>query len=297
MKNLTEFPGFLLRRASAVRSEKLQELLAAAKTAPAAEPESDAPAVDDSSEATDTVASEASPAEEVAASPETAEESDKSTEAAAESDKTVTAEASDKPADDKPKVDEEALAAAVGEVMKVADERLTYLMGALQAVGRKGIDKVRQVRVFKGEEAPAGAFSIDDLHFVVDRIASPAKKSSGDNKGRGNKGRGNKGGGGGGGSGFKPSSPKAGQGFDSMARDERPGDVPSGGLGWSLERVPGADKDKRGPGRGKPGRKGPKRGKPGKPGEKRNDRRPRSGGAKKAPEVVVKATTVAPSDK
>lgn len=289
MKNLTEFPGFLLRRASAVRSEKLQELLAAAKTAPAAEPESDAPAVDDSSEATDTVASEASPAEEVAASPETAEESDKSTEAATESDKTVTAEASDKPADDKPKVDEEALAAAVGEVMKVADERLTYLMGALQAVGRKGIDKVRQVRVFKGEEAPAGAFSIDDLHFVVDRIASPAKKSSGDNKGRGNKGRGNKGGGGG--SGFKPSSPKAGQGFDSMARDERPGDVPSGGLGWSLERVPGADKDKRGPGKGRP-RKGPRKGKGGKPGG-----RSRSGGNKKAPEVVVKATTVAPSDK
>jgi hypothetical protein len=75
-----------------------------------------------------------------------------------------------------------------------------------------------------------------------------------------------------------------------MAKDEKVGDVPSGGLGWSLARKPGSDPKE---GR-KPGRKGPRRGKPGdKPGNDRNKNRNRNrkggAGGKPAPQVSFKA--------
>jgi len=317
MKNLTEFSGVILRQAAAVRSTKLAELKASAKAAPqatASEAET-APVVADDpngavveaaeapAEAADDAPADA-PAE--AAAPE-AEAPVEAADAPAEA-APVEAAAEEKPAaEGKPaeaRIDDEALSAAVGEEMGMEGDKLGYLMGALKAVGRKGLEQVRKVRVFQGEQGPAGSFSIDDLHFVVDRIvvASKSKDDRG-GKGRGakgGKGRGQgRGGPGGGGSGFGGggSVPKGGSGFDVMSKDESIGDV-SGGLGWSLAKTPGGAK-KEGRGRGKPGRKGPRRGKPGaKPGEDRKpnrnrNRKPRTdSGTAKAPEVTVKAPMV-----
>ncbi len=288
MKNVTEFPGFLLRRAHAVRKEAFQALKAALPTQTEPEEASDTvvtSAEESPTEAATPAGEEAKEASSEAPSEDSAEAEKASADAKNDSESDKTEAESEKA----PAVDEEALAKAVGEALKVSEERLEYLMGALKAIGRKGIEKVRQVRVFKGEEGPSGAFSIGELHFVVDRMAA-LKKSSPDSKGRGrdNKGRDGKG---------RGRDNKGGRGFDSMARDEKPGDVPSGGLGWSLERAPGSEKKEGRGGRGKPRRKGPKRGKPGdKPGENRNRGRGR-GKKPPMPEVVVKATTVAPSEK
>ncbi len=293
MKNLTEFSGVILRQAAVVRSATLAELKAASKVAPSAAPA-----------AADSPGDAEAPAQA-------------SAEAPAEASADAPAEASaDAPAVDAKaeaaRVEDEALAAAVGEKMNIEGDRLKYLMGALKAVGRKGIDQVRKVRVFQGETGPAGAFSIDDLHFVVDRIVVASKsKDDRDSRGRGGKGgkgRGRSEGRGGGGSGGasgsgRPAGQRGGGGFDMMSKDERPGDVSVGGLGWSLSRVPGSEK-KEGRGRGKPGRKGPRRGKPGsKPGEDRKpsnrnrNRKPRPDAGGKAPEVTVKAPMVAPGKK
>ncbi len=325
MKNLTEFSGVILRQAAAVRSTKLAELKANAKAAPeATAPEAEtAPVVAEdpngaiaSADATAEVSAEAdAPAEATEAPAEAPAEATpvEAAETPAEA-APVEAAAEEKPAEapaaeEKPaeaRIDDEALAAAVGEEMGMEGDKVGYLMGALKAVGRKGLDQVRKVRVFQGEQGPAGSFSIGDLHFVVDRIVVASKsKDDRDGKGRGGKGRGGKGRGqgrggpGGGGSGFGggASVPKGGSGFDVMSKDESIGDV-SGGLGWSLAKTPGGAK-KEGRGRGKPGRKGPRRGKPGaKPGEDRNrnrnrNRKPRTdSGAAKAPEVTVKAPMV-----
>ncbi len=287
MKNVTEFSGVILRRGAKVRADKLAELKAAAKEAVPAE------AADEK----ETVPYEASPAE--TKDEGTAEASAEApAEVAAEAPAEVAAEEkSGEKSEDAPKapqIDEEALIAAVGEEMGFSPDRTKYLLGALKAVGRKGADQVRNVRVFQGEEGPRGCFSIDDLHFVVDRIVVAGKQSGKDDrKGRGGKGSGGRGKGGGG-QGRPPGGPGAGRGgsgFDVMAKDEKIGDVPSGGLGWSLARKPGSEAKE---GR-KPGRKGPRRGKPGdKPGNNRNRNRNRKGGAgggskAPAPQVSYKA--------
>ena len=304
MKNLTEFSGVILRQAAAVRSTKLAELKANAKAAPQAPAtEADtAPVVadDPNGPAVDAAPADA-PADDAAAesAPDDAAPTEEVAEAAPAADAA--------PAE--PRIDDEALNAAVGEEMGVEGDKLGYLMGALKAVGRKGLDQVRKVRVFQGEQGPAGSFSIGELHFVVDRIVVASKSKDDGRGGKGGKGRGRSegrggsggGGGGGGGGARPPAGPKGGTGFDSMRKDEPTGDV-SGGLGWSLSRTPGSEK-KEGRGRGKPGRKGPRRGKPGaKPGEDRKpnpnrnrnrNRKPRTdGGGAKAPEVTVKAPMV-----
>ncbi len=341
MKNLTEFSGVILRQAASVRSTKLAELKASAKAAPAsavAEAETGPVLADDPNgsivenqaalaeaaapaqeavpaeeapvEAAPAAEAEAAPAEEapVEAAPAAEAEAAPAEEAPAQ-EAAVPAEEANAKKPVEPRIDDETLAAAVGKEMGIEGDKLSYLMGALKAVGRKGLAQVRKVRVFQGEEGPAGAFSIGELHFVVDRIVV-ASKARDEGKGRGGRGKGGKGGkgrgrsenrGGGGGGAARPSGHKGGTGFDSMRKDERIGDVPTGGLGWSLSKTPGSEKNE-GRGRGKPRRKGPRRGKPGaKPGEDRKpsnrnrnrNRKPRTDNAgAKAPEVTVKAPMV-----
>jgi chemotaxis protein histidine kinase CheA len=276
--------------ASEVQVAAEAEAEAAAEAATPAEAEAEAPA-----EALAEAAAEA-PAEAAAEAPaEAAAEAATPAEAAAPAEAAEPAEAAaEAEAPKAPQVDEEALSAAIAEEMGFSPDRTKYLLGALKAVGRKGTDQVRNVRVFQGEEGPRGCFSIDDLHFVVDRVVVASKQSGKDDrKGRGGKGRDGKsrGGGGQGRPSGGPGAGRGGSGFDAMAKDEKIGEVPSGGLGWSLARKPGSDpKDGR-----KPGRKGPKRGKPGdKPGSSRNRSRDRKGGAgggrkPPAPQVSFKA--------
>ncbi len=363
MKNLTEFSGLVLRRAAEVRAQKLVELKAQLESAPApVAPAAEAAAQADaelSSEAgqAPAEAQDAAPADESAqseaseealaeAAPEASADAEQAA-ASADGDAHAAPEASadagdgDGAGDRGPRVDDAALSAAVAEAMGLSEERAKYIMGALKAVGRKNLAQVRNVRVFQGETGPSGAYSVDDLHFVVDKIIVPSAARGRDEGGRGRDGKGGKGKGrdsggrssggggggprpgGGGGGGPRPGGRATG-GFDGGLRDERPGDVPNGGLGWSLSRAPG--ENKRGEGRGKPaGRKGPRRGKPGgnrpdgarpagarpgggrpaggnpgsdKPGEapRRNSRRGGRGGQGKAPEVIVKPThTSAPA--
>jgi len=153
----------------------------------------------------------------------------------------------------------EALATSIGETLALDGDRLARLIELLENAGDK-LEGARLVRVFQGEEAPKKAITIGEFHYVIDRPgqATPNKTERGGGK-RDGRGRGN----------FKPGGP-GGYGRDRTEGPRlKPGEVPSGGAGWTLQRAPRDPSDRRG------GRDDRKRG-PKKPRPNRGDR-PRGG--------------------
>ncbi|MCA9677969.1 MAG: hypothetical protein KC464_23290, partial [Myxococcales bacterium] len=90
----------------------------------------------------------------------------------------------------------EALVAAVAGDLGVNEERVARLLEAIEVVG-DGLDRVRLVRVFQGEQAPLGAVTKGEFHYVIDRVATGGGKRRDDRRGGGDRG-GDRGGGGGG---------------------------------------------------------------------------------------------------
>lgn len=174
----------------------------------------------------------------------------------------------------------DALTEALVAALSVPAERVPRLLEALEIVGDR-IERVRLVRVFQGETAPAGADSRGEFHYVTDMVGSNKPARSNDD--RGGKGRGGergKGGpGGGGGGGGDRGGPGGGRdkpkGLGSlMAKkdgakpegtdDDRParGEMPRAGMGWQLTSAP---RDFKGEGKGGPRKFG---------GPRRDDRGP-----------------------
>lgn len=169
----------------------------------------------------------------------------------------------------------EAVATACG----VQGDRAMRLLEALDIVGGD-IDRVRLVRVYQGEKGPHNAVSRGEFHYVIDRVAGPARGRRDSRTGRGGErgGRGGEradrggGGGGGGAGGSYGGGDRKPRGLGSLKfgapteakdpRDDRPGrgEMPRAGIGWQLTSTPRtfADSD-RGPGRGRgPGGRGPR---------------------------------------
>ena len=188
----------------------------------------------------------------------------------------------------------EALAEAVGAEVGVSGDRLARLLELVDLAAER-LGNVRLVRVFQGETAPAGAMSVGEFHYVLDRMAAPPRPDRGGDDRRGGReggrrdrpggGRGGPGGPGGGGRG----GPGGARGRDGFGGDRgervNPREVPVAGAGWMMTRAPrDPDEDRRGP----RGRGGPRRDRP--PGDRRDrgpggDRRgPRRGGPPRPPQ-------------
>jgi hypothetical protein len=181
----------------------------------------------------------------------------------------------------------DALAEAIGAEVGVTGDRLARLLELVDVAGEK-LGNVRLVRVFQGETAPPSAMSVGEFHYVLDRMAAPARPDRGDRDdrrggrggpggpGRGGPGGPGRGGPGGGGPGRGGPGGARGPGGFGGDRGERvnPREVPVAGAGWMMTRAPrDPDEDRRGPRRG-----GPRRDRP--PGERR-DRGP--GGDRRGP--------------
>ncbi|HEY8142117.1 MAG TPA: hypothetical protein VIG06_05575 [Kofleriaceae bacterium] len=203
----------------------------------------------------------------------------------------------------------DALTEAIGAEVGVSGDRLARLLELVDVAGER-LGNIRLVRVFQGETAPQGAMSVGEFHYVLDRMAAPARPDRGDRDDRrggrggpgggrggpggGGPGRGGPGGGpgggrggpGGGGPGGGRGGPGGARGRDGFGGDRggervNPREVPVAGAGWMMTRAPrDPDEDKRGP----RGRGGPRRDRPpgdrrdrGGPGGDRRDRGPRSG--------------------
>jgi hypothetical protein len=161
----------------------------------------------------------------------------------------------------------EALTEALATALAVPAERVPRLLEALEIVGDR-IERVRLVRVFQGETAPAGSQSKGEFHYVTDFVAS-AKPARSNDDDRGNKGgKGGKGGGGErGGRGGDRDKPK-GLGSLMAKKDDKPvtdddrparGEMPRAGLGWQLQSAPRDFRGGPGGGKGGPKRGGPRR--------------------------------------
>jgi len=109
----------------------------------------------------------------------------------------------------------DALAEALAGELGVATDRASRLIEALDIVGAN-LDAVRLVRVFQGETGPAGATSVGEFHYAVDRVAKApsGRRDRRDDRGGGGRDRGGGGGGGGGG--------RGGGGFGGGDRRDKP---------------------------------------------------------------------------
>ncbi|HVK75612.1 MAG TPA: hypothetical protein VM734_19915, partial [Kofleriaceae bacterium] len=65
----------------------------------------------------------------------------------------------------------EGMAEAISGGIGIPAERAARLIEALDVVG-DGLDKVRLVRVYQGEKGPAGATSVGEFHYAIDRVVS-----------------------------------------------------------------------------------------------------------------------------
>ena len=268
MKTLTEFSTLTLRKAAEAR--------AAAGGAPAP-----AAASPDSEAAADVAAAEADGGGDGGEAAAAAEGGEGNGEAAADGGEPNVAESAPATPESDPQV--QALASALG----VQPDRAARLIEALDIVGNR-IDQVRLVRVFQGEKGPHNAISRGEFHYVVDRVAGPARggRDRDDRRGGGGRDRGERrgGGGGGGGGGFGgdrgPAKPrglgslKVGAAKEEKKEDDRPGrgEMPRAGIGWQLTAAPRDFGGGEGRGRG-----GPRKGRGGPRGD-RNDRGPRGPG-------------------
>jgi hypothetical protein len=98
----------------------------------------------------------------------------------------------------------EELPAALGEALKVEGDKLTYLLGALEATNEAIRDDFKRVIVAslgEGEKAPSGAKQVGDKYYTVEHYAPAFRKGApeesrgfGKRGGRDGKGRGGKGG-------------------------------------------------------------------------------------------------------
>lgn len=156
----------------------------------------------------------------------------------------------------------DALSEAMGTALTLSGDRLSRLLEALEAVADAAA-KVRLVRVFAGEAAPAGAKKVGEFHYVIDWQAAPAKTVD-QRHARGKGGR-DKDRGRGGSGGPRRGDAKSAQPSDGEERGSGP--MPTRGAGWTLSRAVVPPEERRG-GKGRPGGKGPRRDgrKPNRPG-------------------------------
>jgi hypothetical protein len=88
---------------------------------------------------------------------------------------------------------------SLGQTYKMEGEKLTYFMNALDVAG-KNSDSLKRVVVIslkEGENAPAKATKVDELHYVPEfyvmaapKAAAPTKGGPGGGRGGGNRGQG-----------------------------------------------------------------------------------------------------------
>lgn len=118
----------------------------------------------------------------------------------------------------------EELPAAMGEALKLEGDKLTYLMGALEALGEKAHNDLKRIVVSslnEGESAPSNAKLIGEKYYTVEHYTSmkmtppPREEERGGRGGRGGrdgKGRGGRDGKPGGGRDGKPGGDRGSRG-------------------------------------------------------------------------------------
>src|SRR5688500_1890648 len=72
----------------------------------------------------------------------------------------------------------DALIAAIAADLSLQEDRAKRLVEALDVVGA-GLDKVRLVRVFQGEQGPPGSTAVGEFHYAIDRAQGPETKRRG----------------------------------------------------------------------------------------------------------------------
>lgn len=264
MKTLTEFSTLMLRKAAAARATVPTAHASARHNEPSVADATDQPAA---VEPTPDPAAEAGAEAEIEAASEPA--ADAAVDAAVDAAQASTPEdeGSRDPMSD-PAV------AAVAAACGVQPDRAARLLEALDIINPDApgaIDRVRLVRVYQGEKGPHNAVSRGEFHYVVDKVAAPArdrrngKSGHGAHSGRDSRERPGGGGGGGGTGGSFRGSDRKPRGLGSLKygaapepkdpSDERPGrgEMPRAGVGWQLTPSPRTAEDfARGPGRRRP---------------------------------------------
>lgn len=69
----------------------------------------------------------------------------------------------------------EEISAAIGESMKLEGDKLKYFIGALEVAAQNvdGLSRVMVVSLAEGENAPAKAVKIEEMHFVPEFKMAP----------------------------------------------------------------------------------------------------------------------------